>query len=49
MAPPGLRPQDKLLKVLGERESKGAVVGVSVATGDPIDPVIEGWGDWLVY
>merc|ERR1719287_329251 len=45
----GMDVQDKLLKVLGERESKGAVVGVSVATGDPIDPVIEGiWDNYIV-
>eukprot|EP00440_Ansanella_granifera_P034773 gb/GFBE01037722.1/.p1 GENE.gb/GFBE01037722.1/~~gb/GFBE01037722.1/.p1 ORF type:complete len:540 (+),score=189.96 gb/GFBE01037722.1/:1-1620(+) len=38
----GLDIQEKLLKVLSERENKGRCVGVSIATGDPIDPAIEG-------
>lgn len=38
----GLDVQEKLLRVLSERENKNRVVGVSVATGDPIDPSIEG-------
>lgn len=28
--------------MVAEREKKGTPVGVSVATGDPIDPVVEG-------
>jgi T-complex protein 1 subunit zeta len=51
----GFDVQDKLLKLVGERESKvggqagvGAV-GLSVATGDPIDPVLEGiWDNFSV-
>ncbi|OLP97274.1 T-complex protein 1 subunit zeta [Symbiodinium microadriaticum] len=38
----GLDVQDKLLRVLADRENKHRVVGVSVASGDPIDPAIEG-------
>lgn len=34
--------QDKLLKVVAARESKSIPVGISAATGDPIDPVVEG-------
>lgn len=45
----GLDVQDKLLKVIHECESKGRPVGVSIATGDPIDPVIEGiWDNYSV-
>jgi len=45
----GLDVQDKLLKVIGERESKKTPVGISVATGDPIDPTIEGiWDNFSV-
>jgi len=45
----GLDVQDKLLKVIGERESKNTPVGLSVATGDPIDPTIEGiWDNYIV-
>ncbi|CAE8726487.1 unnamed protein product [Polarella glacialis] len=38
----GMDVQEKLLKVVSERENKNRAVGVSVATGDPIDPTIEG-------
>jgi len=38
----GMDVQEKLLTVLSERERKSTPVGVSVATGDPIDPVVEG-------
>merc|ERR1711933_537859 len=38
----GLDVQEKLLKVVAEREAKSLPVGVSVATGDPIDPMLEG-------
>merc|ERR1712086_617619 len=31
----GLDVQDKLLKVISERESRGTPMGISVATGDP--------------
>merc|ERR1719343_1328931 len=41
----GLDVQEKLLKVVSERESKTTPVGISVATGDPIDPVMEGIRD----
>lgn len=45
----GMDVQDKLLKVIAERESKKRAVGVSVETGDPIDPVIEGiWDNYIV-
>lgn len=45
----GLDVQDKLLKVVSERESKGKAVGVSIETGDPIDPTIEGiWDNYIV-
>merc|ERR1719517_368895 len=45
----GLDVQDKLLKVIAARESKNTPVGISVATGDPIDPVIEGiWDNYIV-
>jgi T-complex protein 1 subunit zeta len=45
----GLDVQDKLLSVVAEREAKMKPVGVSVATGDPIDPVMEGiWDNYNV-
>jgi len=45
----GLDVQEKLLKVIAARESKNSPVGVSVATGDPIDPVMEGiWDNYIV-
>merc|ERR1712066_688012 len=45
----GLGVQEKLLKVVAERESKSLPVGISVATGDPIDPVMEGiWDNYVV-
>jgi len=45
----GVDIQDKLLKVLGERESKKLPVGVNVATGDPLDATIEGiWDNFCV-
>lgn len=50
----GFDVQDKLLKLIGERESKAGAagvgaVGLSVATGDPIDPVLEGiWDNFSV-
>merc|ERR1712151_1126259 len=41
--------QEKLLKVISERESTNNPVGVSVATGDPVDPVFEGiWDNFSV-
>jgi len=45
----GFDVQEKLLKVIAERESKNIPVGVSVATGDPTDPIIEGiWDNHIV-
>eukprot|EP00933_Yihiella_yeosuensis_P062059 TRINITY_DN64992_c0_g1_i1.p1 TRINITY_DN64992_c0_g1~~TRINITY_DN64992_c0_g1_i1.p1 ORF type:complete len:562 (+),score=145.16 TRINITY_DN64992_c0_g1_i1:75-1688(+) len=45
----GLDVQEKLLKVISERESKNRAVGVSISTGDPIDPAIEGiWDNFIV-
>ena len=45
----GLDVQDKLLRVVGEREAKNIAVGVSVTTGDPIDPTVEGiWDNYSV-
>eukprot|EP00932_Pfiesteria_piscicida_P004214 SRR837773.14116.p2 GENE.SRR837773.14116~~SRR837773.14116.p2 ORF type:complete len:403 (-),score=201.38 SRR837773.14116:83-1117(-) len=45
----GVDMQEKLIKVVAERESKGTPVGVSVATGDPIDPTVEGiWDNYIV-
>jgi len=38
----GMDVQEKLLTVIGERESKRTPVGISIATGDPIDPTVEG-------
>jgi T-complex protein 1 subunit zeta len=38
----GFDVQEKLLKVIAERENKNRAVGVSISTGDPIDPAIEG-------
>eukprot|EP00927_Polykrikos_kofoidii_P082647 TRINITY_DN8264_c0_g1_i1.p1 TRINITY_DN8264_c0_g1~~TRINITY_DN8264_c0_g1_i1.p1 ORF type:complete len:565 (+),score=124.54 TRINITY_DN8264_c0_g1_i1:97-1695(+) len=41
--------QDKLLKVIAERESKKLPVGVSAATGNPVDPTMEGiWDNYCV-
>merc|ERR1712048_368384 len=41
--------QDKLLKVVSAREQKALPVGVSVHTGDPIDPTVEGiWDNYSV-
>merc|ERR1711881_685035 len=45
----GVDIQDKLLKVIGERESKKLPVGINVATGDPLDATIEGiWDNYCV-
>jgi len=45
----GVDIQEKLLKVVGERESKQLPVGVNLATGDPCDAVIEGiWDNYCV-
>merc|ERR1711920_1155022 len=45
----GMDVQEKLLKLVFERESKNTAIGLSVATGDPIDPVMEGiWDNYLV-
>jgi len=45
----GLDVQEKLLKVVAEREAKNLPVGISVATGEPIDPVLEGiWDNYIV-
>merc|ERR1712113_792436 len=45
----GLDVQEKLLHLISERESKTSPVGVSVATGDPINPVMEGiWDNYIV-
>merc|ERR1712060_353725 len=45
----GLDVQDKLLQLISARESKNTAVGVSVATGDPIDPAMEGiWDNFIV-
>jgi len=45
----GVDIQDKLLKVVAERESTKLPVGVNVATGDPQDAVIEGiWDNYCV-
>merc|ERR1719326_686430 len=38
----GVDIQEKLLKVVAERESKKLPVGVNVSTGDPLDATIEG-------
>jgi len=43
----GMDIQDKLLKVLAERESKKNPVGINVTTGDPLDAVHEGIWDNL--
>jgi T-complex protein 1 subunit zeta len=41
--------QEKLLKVVAERESKKLPVGVSAATGNPVDPTMEGiWDNYCV-
>jgi len=45
----GLDVQEKLLNVVAERESKKRAVGVSVATGEPIDPAMQGiWDNYCV-
>jgi len=45
----GLDVQEKILKVIAEREAKNTPVGISVATGDPIDAVMEGiWDNYSV-
>lgn len=45
----GLDVQEKLLQVIAERESKKLPVGLSVATGDPMDPTIDGiWDNYSV-
>merc|ERR1712061_664503 len=45
----GLDVQDKLLQLVSARESKQTAIGVSAATGDPIDPVLEGiWDNYIV-
>merc|ERR1711933_383003 len=45
----GLDIQEKLLKVIGERESKQLPVGINVTTGDPLDATIEGiWDNYCV-
>merc|ERR1711972_494351 len=45
----GLDVQDKLLQLISARESKQSAIGVSVATGDPIDPAMEGiWDNYIV-
>merc|ERR1712048_463639 len=41
--------QEKLLKVVAAREQKNMPVGISVHTGDPIDPTVEGiWDNYTV-
>ena len=37
-----MSPQEKLLALIAERESKKLAVGVNVATGDPMNPSIDG-------
>jgi len=45
----GFDVQDKLLAVIAARESQKTAVGVSAATGDPIDPALEGiWDNYIV-
>merc|ERR1712187_1021524 len=45
----GLDVQEKLLNVIAERESKNIPVGINVAIGDPMDPVVEGvWDNFSV-
>merc|ERR1712187_438592 len=45
----GLDVQDRLLQVVSARESKQTAIGVSAATGDPIDPALEGiWDNYIV-
>merc|ERR1712185_449439 len=45
----GLDIQEKLLKLIAERESKQLAVGVNVSTGDPMNPTIDGiWDSYLV-
>merc|ERR1712187_529991 len=44
----GMDVQEKLLKVVAARESKKSIpIGINVATGDPLDPTIEGIWDNL--
>lgn len=45
----GMDVQEKLLKVISERESKKTPIGVNIATGDPTDPAMEGiWDNYVV-
>jgi T-complex protein 1 subunit zeta len=45
----GMDIQDKLLKVMAERESKKLPVGINVSTGDPLDASHEGiWDNFCV-
>merc|ERR1712160_146535 len=45
----GVDIQEKLLKVVGERESKKLPVGINLQTGDPLDATIEGiWDNFCV-
>merc|ERR1712070_777449 len=45
----GVDIQEKLLKVVGERESKKLPVGVNLITRDPLDATIEGiWDNFCV-
>mmetsp|Transcript_14809 Transcript_14809/g.31974 ORF Transcript_14809/g.31974 Transcript_14809/m.31974 type:complete len:533 (-) Transcript_14809:106-1704(-) len=45
----GVDMQEKLIGIISERESKGTPVGISLATGDPIDPTMEGiWDNYIV-
>lgn len=45
----GVDVQDKLLKVISERESKKIPVGINTATGEPFDPTIDGvWDNYCV-
>jgi len=45
----GLDVQEKLLAVIAARESQKTAVGVSAATGDTIDPALEGiWDNYIV-
>merc|ERR1712099_159499 len=41
----GLDVQEKLLKLVSEREAKKTPIGVNIATGDPTDPVLDGIWD----
>lgn len=45
----GLDVQEKLLRLVAAREAQQAAVGVSVLTGDPLDPAQEGiWDNYAV-